>query len=72
MLIPANTSAPCALPDFLTRKDFSREITAPVIGISSIIVSVAKVRERSRMIKAFIPVPGSTIIGLECHDAAKL
>ena len=54
MLIQANISAPCTVLDFPTRKDFEREITAhayDVIGISSIIVNIAKVREMCRMIR---------------------
>jgi len=63
MLIQANISAPCTVLDFPTRKDFAREITAhhyDVIGISSIIVNVAKVREMCRMIRTLSP--GSTIV----------
>jgi len=63
MLIQANISAPCAVLDFPTRKDFEREITAQhydVIGISSIIVNVAKVREMCRMIRKLSPK--STIV----------
>ena len=58
MLIQANISAPCTVLDFPTRKDFEREITADrydVIGISSIIVNVAKVREMCRMIRKLSP-----------------
>jgi radical SAM superfamily enzyme YgiQ (UPF0313 family) len=63
MMIQANISAPCTVLDFPTRKDFTREITAyhyDVIGISSIIVNVAKVREMCRMIRKLSP--GSTIV----------
>jgi radical SAM superfamily enzyme YgiQ (UPF0313 family) len=63
MLIQANISAPCTVLDFPTLKDFEREITAhsyDVIGISSIIVNVAKVREMCRMIRKLSP--HSTIV----------
>ena len=63
MLIQANISAPCTVLDFPTRKDFTREITAhhyDVIGISAIIVNVAKVREMCRMIRKLSP--DSTIV----------
>jgi B12 binding domain len=63
MLIQANISAPCAVLDFPIREDFAREITAhlyDIIGISSIIVNVAKVREMCRMIRTLSPT--STIV----------
>jgi radical SAM superfamily enzyme YgiQ (UPF0313 family) len=63
MLIQANISAPCTVLDFPTRKDFEREITAQaydVIGISAIIVNIAKVREMCRMIRKLSP--NSTIV----------
>jgi radical SAM superfamily enzyme YgiQ (UPF0313 family) len=63
MLIQANISAPCTVLDFPTRKDFEREITAhhyDIIGISSIIVNIAKVREMCRMIRKLSP--NSTIV----------
>jgi len=58
MLIQANVSAPCTVLDFPTRDDFEREITATaydIIGISSIIVNVVKVREMCRMIRQLSP-----------------
>ena len=58
MLIQANISAPCTVLDFPTREDFAREITAhsyDIIGISSIIVNVVKVREMCRMIRKLSP-----------------
>ncbi len=70
MLIQANVSAPCTVLDFPTRKDFEREITAhryDVIGISSIIVNVAKVREMCRMIRMLSPHSAIVIGG---HVAA--
>jgi radical SAM superfamily enzyme YgiQ (UPF0313 family) len=63
MLIQANISAPRTVLDFPTRRDFEREITAhpyDVIGISSIIVNIAKVREMCRMIRKLSP--NSTIV----------
>jgi radical SAM superfamily enzyme YgiQ (UPF0313 family) len=63
MLIQANISAPCTVLDFPTQEDFAREITSnsyDVIGISSIIVNVAKVREMCRMIRRLSP--GSKIV----------
>jgi radical SAM superfamily enzyme YgiQ (UPF0313 family) len=58
MLIQANISAPCGVLDFPTREDFERELTAheyDIIGISSIIVNVAKVREMCRMVRKLSP-----------------
>jgi len=63
MLIQANISAPCTVLDFPTLKDFADELTAQqydVVGISSIIVNVAKVREMCRMIRKLSPM--STIV----------
>ena len=63
MLIQANISAPCTVLDFPTRNDFEREITShayDIIGISSIIVNIAKVREMCRMIRKLSP--NSTIV----------
>ena len=63
MLIQANISAPCTVLDFPTRGDFAREITQQrydVIGISSIIVNLGKVREMCRMIRRLSP--DSTIV----------
>src|SRR5215471_20478616 len=58
MMIQANISAPCTLLDFPTRKDFARELTTnsyDVVGISSIIVNVGKVREMCRMVRELSP-----------------
>src|SRR5881394_3822513 len=63
MLIQANISAPCTVLDFPTRDDFSRELKTnryDVVGITAIIVNVAKVREMCRMIRQLSP--GSTIV----------
>ncbi|MGH9704988.1 MAG: cobalamin-dependent protein, partial [Candidatus Acidiferrales bacterium] len=58
MLIQANISAPCTVLDFPTRQSFARELTAnhyDVVGISSIIVNVHKVREMCRMVRELSP-----------------
>ena len=63
MMIQANISAPCAVLDFPTRDDFARELKAnqyDVVGISSIIVNLGKVREMCRMIRELSP--HSTIV----------
>ena len=54
MMIQANISAPCTVLDFPAREDFARELTAnhyDIVGISSIIVNVHKVREMCRMVR---------------------
>jgi radical SAM superfamily enzyme YgiQ (UPF0313 family) len=63
MLIQANISAPCTVMDFPTREGFARELTTnhyDVVGISSIIVNVHKVREMCRMVRELSP--GSEIV----------
>ena len=63
MMIQANISAPCTVLDFPTREDFQRELTEnqyDVVGITSIIVNVGKVREMCRMVREFSP--GSQIV----------
>jgi hypothetical protein len=58
MMIQANISAPCTLLDFPTRDSFARELTAndyDVVGISSIIVNVKKVREMCRLVRKLSP-----------------
>ncbi len=58
MMIQANISAPCTVLDFPTRGAFARELTAheyDIVGISSIIVNVAKVREMCRMARELSP-----------------
>ncbi len=63
MLIQANISAPCTVLDFPTRRAFARELTRhhyDVVGISSIIVNVGKVREMCRLIRELSP--HSTIV----------
>jgi len=63
MMIQENISAPCSVLDFPTRKAFARELTTnhyDVVGISSIIVNVGKVREMCRMVRELSP--GSVIV----------
>ncbi len=58
MMIQHNISAPCTVLDFPTREAFAREITRnqyDVIGISSIIVNVAKAREMCRLARRLSP-----------------
>jgi len=58
MMIQANIAAPCTVLDFPTREAFERELLAhdyDVVGISSIIVNVGKVREMCRMVRQFSP-----------------
>ena len=58
MLIQSNISAPCAVLDFPTRDRFARELTThhyDVVGITGIIVNVAKVREMCRMVRELSP-----------------
>ncbi len=58
MMIQENISAPCTVLDFPTREAFARELTShnyDVVGISSIIVNVGKVREMCRMVRQLSP-----------------
>jgi radical SAM superfamily enzyme YgiQ (UPF0313 family) len=58
MMIQANISAPCTVLDFPTREAFARELTAhqyDVVGISSIIVNLGKVREMCRLVRELSP-----------------
>ena len=70
MLIQANISAPCTLLDFPTREDFARELTThhyDIVGISSIIVNVGKVREMCRIVRELSP---QSLIVVGGHVAA--
>jgi radical SAM superfamily enzyme YgiQ (UPF0313 family) len=63
MMIQENISAPCTLLDFPTREAFAKELTDhhyDIVGISSIIVNIGKVREMCRMARRLSP--GSTIV----------
>jgi len=58
MMIQENISAPCSVLDFPTREAFARELTRnhyDIVGISSIIVNVLKVREMCRMVRELSP-----------------
>ena len=58
MMIQENISAPCTVLDFPTRDAFAREITEQqydIVGISSIIVNVGKVREMCRIVRKLSP-----------------
>ncbi|MBS1875547.1 MAG: radical SAM protein [Acidobacteria bacterium] len=63
MMIQANITAPCAVLDFPTRDAFAKELKAhhyDIVGISSIIVNVGKVKEMCRMVRELSP--GTEII----------
>src|ERR1051326_7299908 len=76
MLIQANISAPCSVLDFPQREDFARELTQnhyDIVGISSIIVNLEKVKEMCRMVRQLSPhsviVVGGHVAALEnLHD----
>jgi hypothetical protein len=58
MMIQENISAPCTVMDFPTREEFARELKAyeyDIVGISSIIVNIGKVREMCRMVRELAP-----------------
>jgi radical SAM superfamily enzyme YgiQ (UPF0313 family) len=58
MMIQKNISAPCTVLDFPTREAFEKELTSQqydVVGISSIIVNVGKVREMCRIVRKLSP-----------------
>lgn len=70
MLIQENISAPCTVLDFPTREDFARELSAhhyDIVGISSIIINVGKVREMCRMVRQLSP---DSVIIVGGHVAA--
>jgi len=63
MMIQENLDAPSTLLDFPSRDRFAQELQShryDVVGISSIIVNVGKVREMCRMVRALSP--HSTIV----------
>src|ERR1035437_4803068 len=69
-LIQENISAPCTVLDFPRRKGFARELTTnhyDIVGISSIITNVCKVREMCRMVRELSP---SSVIIVGGHVAA--
>jgi radical SAM superfamily enzyme YgiQ (UPF0313 family) len=58
MMIQHNITAPCTVLDFPTLGHFKRELTAQrydIVGISSIIPNVGKVREMCRLVRALSP-----------------
>src|SRR5690348_15745167 len=70
MMIQANISAPCTVLDFPLREDFARELSTQqydIVGISSIIVNVGKVREMCRMARKISP---NSVIVVGGHVAA--
>ena len=70
MMIQQNISAPCAVLDFPTREDFARELQAneyDIVGISSIIINVGKVREMCRIVRKLSP---KSVIVVGGHVAA--
>ena len=63
MFLQQNVSAPCTVLDFPTRKRFVRELRThdyDIVGISSIVVNVGKVREMCRLVREHSPK--STIV----------
>ncbi len=75
MMIQANITAPCTVLDFPRREDFARELRQhryDVVGISSIIVNLSKVKEMCRMVRALSPhsviVVGGHVAALENLD----
>jgi radical SAM superfamily enzyme YgiQ (UPF0313 family) len=70
MMIQHNISAPCAVLDFPDRRAFAKELKRhayDVVGISSIIVNVGKVREMCRMVRRVSP---RSVIVVGGHVAA--
>src|SRR5208282_1484247 len=63
MMIQENISARSTVLDFPTREAFIKELTSQpydIVGISSIIVNIGKVREMCRLVRELSP--GSTIV----------
>src|SRR5437879_5993081 len=63
LMIQQNISAPTTVLDFPTREAFADELRDggyDIVGISSIIVNVGKVREMCRMVREL--APGATIV----------
>ena len=70
MMIQHNISAPCTVLDFPTRERFARELQSSeydVVGISSIIVNLGKVKEMCRMVRELSP---RSVIVVGGHVAA--
>jgi radical SAM superfamily enzyme YgiQ (UPF0313 family) len=75
MMIQANISAPCTVLDFPQRTDFIRELQRhryDVVGISSIIVNLGKVREMCRLVRELSPqsviVIGGHVTAIPCIE----
>ena len=69
-MIQTNISAPCTVLDFPSRDDFARELSAhhyDIVGISSIIVNVGKVREMCKQVRELSP---RSVIVVGGHVAA--
>jgi len=70
MMIQENVSAPTTVLDFPTLQDFEKELVAnryDIVGISSIIVNVGKVREMCRSVRRLSP---NSVIVVGGHVAA--
>jgi len=70
MMIQQNISAPSTVLDFPTREAFERELARnkyDVVGISSIIVNVGKVREMCRIVRCVSP---QSVVVVGGHVAA--
>ena len=69
-MIQENISVPCTVLDFPTRDDLARELATShydIVGISSIVVNVGKVREMCRMVRRLSP---DSIVVVGGHVAA--
>ena len=65
LMIQQNVSAPTTVLDFPTRDVFAEELRAhryDIVGISSIIVNVGKVKEMCRMVREI--APQATIVAI--------
>lgn len=70
MMIQQNISAPCTVLDFPDRKAFAKELKRnhyDIVGISSIIVNVGKVREMCKIVREVSP---HSVIVVGGHVAA--
>ncbi|MCL5742749.1 MAG: cobalamin-dependent protein [Acidobacteria bacterium] len=70
MMIQQNISAPCTVLDFPTRESFQEELAAgdyDIVGISSIVINVGKVREMCRIVRRVAP---NTVIVVGGHVTA--
>ncbi|HWQ54932.1 MAG TPA: B12-binding domain-containing radical SAM protein [Bryobacteraceae bacterium] len=68
-MIQENISAPCTVLDFPTREIFAKELREnryDIVGISSIIVNVRKVREMCRMVREISPQSVIVVGGHVC------